>query len=329
MAKKDLIPDDEEEQPEETPKKKQSFWNRPLWGGNDEPKSESPKVKKESILNRPLWGSKPLPPMEDIIDESDDEPEPRPAPKSTKQVMKDAEEEIKKTDDLIAEGDKLLPQSYTKPAAAAPPQPPAHLKPLSTLKCNACGTLIPIYTKERPLRTTCPMCGRQSTHGTAPAKLKKVVKTPKAEGNVIAYLRSAGLDAAAEGEDKAGRKVLTIYDDEKALTIFSDGSSKYLIIDAEKKQVCTAIKDDNNKYRLIAAYSMEGISKLIGYTTAKPAEKGDFIRMLYNTGDFLGTAREGNIVGDKYPHPEESPAYPAMQSRLEEIIKKIPQVPKK
>jgi hypothetical protein len=36
-------------------------------------------------------------------------------------------------------------------------------KPLKKIKCSACGAIIPIYTAERPLRVTCPLCGRQGT----------------------------------------------------------------------------------------------------------------------------------------------------------------------
>jgi len=43
-------------------------------------------------------------------------------------------------------------------AAAAEPG-----KPLKKIKCSACGAIIPVYSAERPLRVTCPLCGRQGT----------------------------------------------------------------------------------------------------------------------------------------------------------------------
>ncbi len=44
------------------------------------------------------------------------------------------------------------------------PAPPEETqKPLKKIKCSACGAIIPIYTAERPLRVTCPLCGRQGT----------------------------------------------------------------------------------------------------------------------------------------------------------------------
>jgi hypothetical protein len=45
-------------------------------------------------------------------------------------------------------------------SAAAAPEPG---KPLKKIKCSACGAIIPIYSAERPLRVTCPLCGRQGT----------------------------------------------------------------------------------------------------------------------------------------------------------------------
>jgi len=46
------------------------------------------------------------------------------------------------------------------PAAPAQAQPGA---PLKKIKCSACGAVIPVYSNERPLRVTCPLCGRQGT----------------------------------------------------------------------------------------------------------------------------------------------------------------------
>ena len=52
-------------------------------------------------------------------------------------------------------------------APARVERPPAAFeearKPLKKIKCSACGAIIPIYTAERPLRVTCPLCGRQGT----------------------------------------------------------------------------------------------------------------------------------------------------------------------
>jgi len=46
---------------------------------------------------------------------------------------------------------------------AAKPPVDDKKKPLKKIKCSACGAIIPIYTAERPLRVTCPLCGRQGT----------------------------------------------------------------------------------------------------------------------------------------------------------------------
>jgi hypothetical protein len=43
------------------------------------------------------------------------------------------------------------------------PQRPARKKPVGRIRCSACGEIIPLYTKERPLRVTCPSCGRAGT----------------------------------------------------------------------------------------------------------------------------------------------------------------------
>jgi len=53
----------------------------------------------------------------------------------------------------------VAPARLEKPAAAAPETG----KPLKKIKCSACGAIIPIYSTERPLRVTCPLCGRQGT----------------------------------------------------------------------------------------------------------------------------------------------------------------------
>lgn len=53
----------------------------------------------------------------------------------------------------------VTPAPVPKPSAA----PARTGTPLKKIKCSACGSIIPIYTNERPLRVTCPMCGRQGT----------------------------------------------------------------------------------------------------------------------------------------------------------------------
>jgi len=53
----------------------------------------------------------------------------------------------------------MAPGRVERPPAPAP-EPG---KPLKKIKCSACGAIIPIYTAERPLRVTCPLCGRQGT----------------------------------------------------------------------------------------------------------------------------------------------------------------------
>jgi hypothetical protein len=53
------------------------------------------------------------------------------------------------------------PVARPPPVPAAPPAQPG--APLKKIKCSACGAVIPIYSSERPLRVTCPLCGRQGT----------------------------------------------------------------------------------------------------------------------------------------------------------------------
>lgn len=53
----------------------------------------------------------------------------------------------------------IAPARLERPKAA-PPEPG---KPLKKIKCSACGAIIPVYSAERPLRVTCPLCGRQGT----------------------------------------------------------------------------------------------------------------------------------------------------------------------
>jgi len=53
----------------------------------------------------------------------------------------------------------VAPAQVPKPSVA-PVQPGT---PLKKIKCSACGAVIPIYSSDRPLRVTCPMCGRQGT----------------------------------------------------------------------------------------------------------------------------------------------------------------------
>jgi hypothetical protein len=56
----------------------------------------------------------------------------------------------------------VSPTPIQRAAAPAPPVQDARA-PLKKIKCSACGAVIPIYTNERPLRVTCPLCGRQGT----------------------------------------------------------------------------------------------------------------------------------------------------------------------
>jgi len=32
--------------------------------------------------------------------------------------------------------------------------------PVARLRCRVCGTVIPIYTHERPVQVACPKCGK-------------------------------------------------------------------------------------------------------------------------------------------------------------------------
>ena len=61
------------------------------------------------------------------------------------------------------------PETYEEPEVVAPPPPPvrapppAAQKPVAKIRCSACGEIIPIYTKNRPIRITCSNCGRSGT----------------------------------------------------------------------------------------------------------------------------------------------------------------------
>jgi hypothetical protein len=57
----------------------------------------------------------------------------------------------------------VSPAAVPRPAAVPAPVPMQQAAPLKKIKCSACGAVIPIYTNERPLRVTCPLCGRQGT----------------------------------------------------------------------------------------------------------------------------------------------------------------------
>jgi len=52
-----------------------------------------------------------------------------------------------------------------EPEVIREPEPArsARKKPVGRIRCSACGEIIPLYTKERPLRVTCPSCGRGGT----------------------------------------------------------------------------------------------------------------------------------------------------------------------
>lgn len=59
----------------------------------------------------------------------------------------------------------IAPTPVQRPPAVPPavPAPAQQGAPLKKIKCSACGAVIPIYSNERPLRVTCPLCGRQGT----------------------------------------------------------------------------------------------------------------------------------------------------------------------
>jgi len=51
------------------------------------------------------------------------------------------------------------PKAAARPKAAAPPPK----VPLKTLTCSGCSGKVPIYTTQRPLKITCPNCGKSGT----------------------------------------------------------------------------------------------------------------------------------------------------------------------
>jgi hypothetical protein len=59
-------------------------------------------------------------------------------------------------------------EPYQEPEVIQPPPPPARAppaaqKPVAKIRCSACGEIIPIFTKNRPIRVTCSNCGRSGT----------------------------------------------------------------------------------------------------------------------------------------------------------------------
>ena len=61
-----------------------------------------------------------------------------------------------------------MPEPEPEPEYAPPPQParappPSAQKPVAKIRCSACGEIIPIFTKNRPIRVTCSNCGRSGT----------------------------------------------------------------------------------------------------------------------------------------------------------------------
>jgi|GEM_PF-1570459 len=49
----------------------------------------------------------------------------------------------------------------TTPPPTQPAQPAQPKEPLTRIKCPGCKEIIPIYTAERPLKVSCPKCGKQ------------------------------------------------------------------------------------------------------------------------------------------------------------------------
>lgn len=86
-------------------------------------------------------------------------PEPTiPSPFEPKLEVKPEDVEVKeKPKKKKVEWDTELPKKLEKPPEKD------RRKPLKRIRCSACGAIIPIYTKERPLKITCPMCGRRGT----------------------------------------------------------------------------------------------------------------------------------------------------------------------
>lgn len=52
---------------------------------------------------------------------------------------------------------------YEPPPPPVRAPPPAAQKPVAKIRCSACGEIIPIFTKNRPIRVTCSNCGRSGT----------------------------------------------------------------------------------------------------------------------------------------------------------------------
>jgi hypothetical protein len=115
------------------------------------PVQARPMEFSEPALARPPMARQPAPPPRVPEPESEfgpryevsseEEEPPAPAPRKGEPVW------------------DMAPTRVERPAAAAP-EPG---KPLKKIKCSACGAIIPVYSAERPLRVTCPLCGRQGT----------------------------------------------------------------------------------------------------------------------------------------------------------------------
>ena len=48
-----------------------------------------------------------------------------------------------------------------EPPQALYPEGHERMKPLGHIRCQTCGTVIPIYSVERPIAILCPGCGRK------------------------------------------------------------------------------------------------------------------------------------------------------------------------
>jgi len=126
---------------------------------------------------RPAYSPAPVPEDEPIEEVPEPTPMPRPAqrrppaqvppPEPAYEPRVEVREEELPPEEPAPPPRRGEPTWDVSPAkldrGAAPPPAEDKRKPLKKIKCSACGAIIPIYTAERPLRVTCPLCGRQGT----------------------------------------------------------------------------------------------------------------------------------------------------------------------
>ena len=111
------------------------------------------------------------------IDVRDREPEPEPErpprrererPPSRREPKRPPARRRPPEPEYPEEEEEYYPPGEPEPEPEPEPEiirepPPRKRKPVGRIRCSACGEIIPLYSGERPMRVTCPSCGRSGT----------------------------------------------------------------------------------------------------------------------------------------------------------------------